>query len=77
MATIWRRHTPEPVSCCMVSCCSVNISVCLVWCVFVNYLVKEFAIFLGVVVSLLLRVGGSALLDKMNMSVVHVIPVCM
>ena len=51
-------------------CCSVNGSVCLVCCVFVNCLVKQFAICLGVVVILLLNVmevfgvGGGALLDK-------------
>ena len=43
-------------------CCSVNGFVCLVCCVFVNCLVKLFAICMGVVVILLLRV-------------VHVIPV--
>ena len=51
-------------------CCSVNESVCLVCCVFVNSLVKQFAIFLSVVVVLLLnfmevlRVGRGALLDR-------------
>ena len=51
-------------------CCSViNDSVCLVCCVFVNCLVKQLAICLGVVVILLLNVmevfivGGGALLD--------------
>ena len=48
---------------------SVNGSVCLVCCVLVNCLVKQFAICLGVVVILLLNVmevfsvGGGALLD--------------
>ena len=51
-------------------CCSVNGSVCPVCFVFVNYLVKQFAIFVGVVVILLLNVmevlsvGGVALLDR-------------
>ena len=51
--------------------CSVNGSVCLVcWTMFVNCLVKQFAICLGVVVILLLnvievfRVGGGALMDR-------------
>ena len=50
-------------------CCSINGSVCLVCCVFVNCLVKQFAIRLDMVVILLLNVmevfsvGGSALLD--------------
>ena len=45
--------------------CCVNGSVCLVCCVFVNCLVKQFSICLGVVASLLLNVmevfnvGGS------------------
>ena len=52
-------------------CCSVNGSVCLMCCVSVNCLVKQFAICLGVVVILLLNViigvlsvGGCALLDR-------------
>ena len=51
-------------------CCSVNVSVCLVSCVFVNYLVKQFTICLGVVVILLLNVmdvfsvGEGAPLDR-------------
>ena len=51
-------------------CCSVNRYICLVWCVFVNCLMKQFAICLGVVAILLLNVmevlsvGGGALLDK-------------
>ena len=50
-------------------CCDVNVSVCLVCCVFVNCLVKQFAICLGVVVILLLNVmegfcvGGGDQLD--------------
>ena len=51
-------------------CFSVNGSVCLVYCVFVNCLVKQFAIYLGMVVNLLLNVmevfsvGEGALLDR-------------
>ena len=54
-------------------CYSVNESVCLVCCVltvFVNCLVKQFAIFLGVIVISLLNVrevlsvGGGAVLDR-------------
>ena len=53
-------------------CCSVNISVCLVCCVFdiVNCLGKQFPICLGLVAILLLNVmevlsvGGGALLDR-------------
>ena len=51
-------------------CFSVNGSICFVCCVFVNCLVKQFAICLGVVVILLLNVmevfsvGGGALLDR-------------
>ena len=37
-------------------CYSINVYVCLVCCVFVNYLVKQFAICLGVVAILLLNV---------------------
>ena len=49
-------------------CFSVNVSVCLVCCVFVNCLVKQYAICLGVVAILLLNVmevlsvGGGDLL---------------
>ena len=67
-------------------CCPVSGSVCLVCCVFLNCLVKQFAICLGVVVILLLNVmevfsvGGDALLDRpcmvFQISVVSVIPVC-
>ena len=51
-------------------CCSVNVSVCLVCCVFVNCLVKQFTICLGMVVILLLNVmevfsgGGGGLLYR-------------
>ena len=52
-------------------CCSVNVPVCVACLtVFVNYLVKQFAICLGVVDILLLNVmevfsvGGGALLDR-------------
>ena len=51
-------------------CCSVTGSVCFVCCVFVNYLVKQFAICLRAVVILLLNamevfsVGEGALLAR-------------
>ena len=51
-------------------CCQDNGSVCLVCCMFVNCLVKQFEICLGVGVILLLNVmevlsvGGDALLDR-------------
>ena len=41
---------------CDVVCCSVNVSVCFVCCVFANCLVKQFAMCLGVVAILLLNV---------------------
>ena len=50
-------------------CCSVNGSVCLVCCVFVNCLVKQFVICMSVLVILLFNVmevfsvGGNGLLD--------------
>ena len=50
--------------------CCVGVSVCLVCCVFVNCLVKQFAMCLGVDAILLLNVmdvfsvGGGALLDR-------------
>ena len=53
-----------------VLCCPVNGFVCFVCCVFVNCLVKQFAICLGVFVILLLNmmellcVVGGALLDR-------------
>ena len=55
---------------CIFLCCSVNGSVCLVCCVFVNCLVKQLALCLGVVAILLLNVmdgcsfDGGALLDR-------------
>ena len=54
-------------------CCYVNVSVCLVCCVFGNCLVKQFAMCLGVVAVLLLNVmdvfsvGRGALLDRPGM----------
>ena len=51
-------------------CFSVNVSVCLVCCVFVNCFVKQFVMCLGVVAILLLNfmdvfsVCGGALLDR-------------
>ena len=51
-------------------CCSVNVSVFIVCCVFVNCLVKQFSMCLGVVGILLLNVMdvfsvcGGALLDR-------------
>ena len=70
-------------------CVAVNGSVCFVRCVFVNCLVKQFAICLGVFVILLLNVMdvfsvvGSSLFDRpcmvfqlpKNVCVVSVIPV--
>ena len=54
-----------------VVCCSVNVSVCFVCCVFVNCLVKQFAMCLAVVAILLLNVMfsvcGGALLDRPRM----------
>ena len=53
-----------------VMCCTVNGSVILVSCVFVNYLVKKFAIFLVWLllnVMEVLRVGGGAVLDRLCM----------
>ena len=53
-----------------VVCCSVNVPVCFVCCVFVNCLAKQFAICLDVVAILLLNVMdvfsvcGGALLDR-------------
>ena len=53
-----------------VLCCSVNGSVCFVCCMFVNCLVKQYEICLGVFVILLLNVMdllsgvGVALLDR-------------
>ena len=59
-------------------CCSVNVSVCLVCCVFVNCLVKQF-----VVVILLLNVmdvfsvGGGALLDRPCMVLQRMCVLCL
>ena len=56
-----------------VVCCSVNVYVCFVCYLFVNCLVKQFAISVGVVVILLLNVMdvfsvcGGALLDRLCM----------
>ena len=53
-----------------VVCCFVNVSVGFVCCVFVNYLVKQFAMCLGVVGILLLNVMdvfslcGGVMLDR-------------
>ena len=64
-------------------CFSVHESVCLVCCVFVNCLVKQFAICLGVVVILLLNVmevfsvGGGALLERPCMSVQRMCVLCL
>ena len=64
-------------------CCSLNGSVCLVGLtVFVNCLVKQLTICLGMAAILLLNimevfnVGGGALLDTPCVCVVPVIPVC-
>ena len=66
--------------------CSVNGSVRLVCCVFerfVNYLLKQFAICLGVVVILLLNVmevfsvGGGALLDRPCMVIQRMCVLCL
>ena len=64
-------------------CCSVNLSVCLVCCVFdcVNCLVKQFA--MGLVAILLLNVmdvftvGGGALLDRPCMVFQRMCVLCM
>ena len=64
-------------------CCSVNGSVCLVCCVFVNCLVKQVAICFGVVVILLLNVmevfsvGGGALLDRQCMVFLRMCVLCL
>ena len=65
-------------------CCSVNVSVCLVCLtVFVNCLVKQFAICFGVVVILLLNVmelfslGGGALLDRPCMAFQRMCVLCL
>ena len=64
-------------------CCSVNVSVCFVCCVFVNYFVKQFAMCLGVVAILLLNVMdvfsvcGGALLDRPCMVFQRVCVLCL
>ena len=65
-------------------CCYVNVSVCLVCCVFVNCLVvKQFAMCLGVVAVLLLMGvfsvggGGGALLDRPCMVFHRMCVLCM
>ena len=66
-----------------VVCCSVNVSVCFVCCVFVNCLVKQFAVCLGVVAILLLNVmevfsvRGGALLDRPCMVFQRVCVLCL
>ena len=67
-----------------VVCCSVNVSVCFVCLtVFVNYLVKQFAMCLGVVAILLLNVMdvfsvcGGALLDRPCMVFQRVCVLCL
>ena len=63
--------------------CSVNVSVCFVCCVFVNGLVKQFAMCLGVVAMLLLNVMevfsvcGGALLDRLCMVFQRVCVLCL
>ena len=63
--------------------CSVNVSVCFVSCVFVNCLVKQFAMCLGVVAILLLNVMhvfnvcGGALLDRPCMVFQRVCVLCL
>ena len=64
-------------------CCSVTVSVCFVCCVFVNCLLKQFGMFLGVVAILLLNVMevfsvcGGALLDRPCMVFQIVCVLCM
>ena len=66
-----------------VVCFSVNVSVCFVCCVFVNCLVKQFAMCLGVVAILLLNVMevfsvcGGALLDRPCMVFQRVCVLCL
>ena len=69
-----------------VVCCSVNVSVCFVCCVFdrfVNCLVKQFAMCLGVVAILLLNVMdvfsvcGGTLVDRPCMVFQRVCVLCM
>ena len=64
-------------------CCSVNVSVCFVYCVFENCMVKQFAMCLGVVDILLLNVMdvfsvcGGALLDRPCMVFQRVCVLCL
>ena len=64
-------------------CCTVNVSVCFVCCVFVNCLVKQFAMCLGVVAILLLNVMdvcsmcGGGLLDRPCMVFQRVCVLCL
>ena len=66
-----------------VVCCSVNVSVCFMCCVFVNCLVTQFTKCLGVVVILLLNVMdvfsvcGGALLDRPCMVFQRVCVLCL
>ena len=66
-----------------VVCCSFNGYVCFVCCVFVNCLVKQFAMCLGVVAILLLNVMdvfsvcGGALLDRPCMVCQRVFVLCL
>ena len=66
-----------------VVCRFVNVSVCIVCCVFVNCLVKQFAMCLGVVAILLLNVMevfsvcGGALLDRPCMVFQRVCVLCL
>ena len=66
-----------------VLCCPVNESVCFVCCVFVNCLMKQFAICLGVFVILLLNVMellsvvGGGLLDRPCMVFHRMCVMCM
>ena len=72
----------DVVSLCVVWC-AVNVSVCFVCCVFVNCLVKQFVMCLGVVAILLLNVMdvfsvcGGALLDKPCMVFQRVCVLCL
>ena len=64
-------------------CCSVNVSVCFVCCVFVNLLVKQFSMCLGVMAILLLNVMdvfsvcGGTLLDSPCMVFQRVCVLCL
>ena len=77
------RSSKSDVVSLYVVCCSVNVSVCFVCCVFVNCLVKQFAMCLGVVAILLLNVMdvfsvcGGALLDRPCMVFQRLCVLCM